>query len=128
MSQRSGYHSSLPDGLVSGARRGGSGDRRWLTPNNVAHPGYAFAAPLLDRTSSDIHDRGRSTGAFVHRDATCEHFEWWIETMSQRMRKPRALAPPIGRQEVSDEFPRPGRCRQAVYERLALGERPTARG
>ena len=110
MSEGRGYRLSLPNGRVSGALRGGSGDSRRLTANNVAHLGYAFAAPPLDRTNSEIHDRGRSLCGFVHRDARWEHFEWWIETTSQRMRKPRALAPPTGRQEVSDEFPRPGRC------------------
>jgi hypothetical protein len=113
MSEGSEYRLGLADGdgPVPPARRGGLAIYRPFArgPSELIHldgADCAFAAPRSNSSSPAIKDRERSSNSFVHRDATRERFQWWIETPSQRMRKPAALAPSIGRQEVSDEFPR----------------------
>jgi hypothetical protein len=113
MSEGSDYRLSLADGPVPPALGGGlviycSLARR---PSDLIHLDGAFAAAQSNSSSPAIKDRERPSSTFVHRDATRERFQWWIETPSQRMRRPAALAPSIGRQEVGDEFPRQRRCR-----------------
>src|ERR1700730_12104019 len=133
LSEGSEYRLSLAEGSVPRGRRGGLAINRSFArrPSELIHldgADCAFAAARSNSSSPVIKDRERPSSAFVHRDATRERFQWWIETPSQRMRKPAALAPSIGRQEVSDEFPRQGRCRQAAHSCPALGERPTTPG
>ena len=111
MSEGSDYRLSLADGPVPAARRGSLVIYRAFArrPSELIHldgADCAFAASRPNSSSPAIKDRERPSSTFVHRDATRERFQWWIETPSQRMRKPAALAPSIGRQEVSDEFPR----------------------
>src|SRR5580692_6992083 len=119
MSVGSKYRLSLAGGPVLGP---------W---SRATHLDCAFpASPSIDNRIHDprfgftIRDREQPSSEFVRREASREHFEWRIETPSRRMRKPRALAQPIGRQEVSDEFPGPRRRRQAADASSALGERP----
>ena len=92
--------------------------RRPSEPIHLDGADCAFAASRSNSSSPAIKDRERPSSEFVHREPAREHFQWWIETPSQRMRKPLPSRHPSVDRRLVMSSPVPGRCRQAAIRAL----------